>query len=145
MTDKMTILDLAAKTVWEGGIIATLEYGIHADDLADPDLAAAWGALDDIWDVVRAQITTIEHWLAQPATIASTTTAGGDKMTTARLAQKIEWEGGVLGALEYGIMAEDIADPALAAAWGVAREAYADMMPGVAAMDKRLRAARAQS
>lgn len=33
------------------------------------------------------------------------------------VARKVRWEGGIVGALDYGLRASDIGDPALAVAW----------------------------
>lgn len=38
-------------------------------------------------------------------------------MTPQELANKIDWEGGILEALEYGIHAKDIQDDVIANAW----------------------------
>lgn len=43
------------------------------------------------------------------------------------LAAKVEWEGGVIDALDYGIRAEQIADPQLAALWQKASRQFADL------------------
>ena len=39
------------------------------------------------------------------------------KMSTADLAAKVKWEGGVFDTIVYGIAGDDIADPALAREW----------------------------
>jgi hypothetical protein len=46
-----------------------------------------------------------------------------------RLAQKIRWEGGLWAALEYGIRAEDIADPELADLWSRIERGYQELAP----------------
>lgn len=38
-------------------------------------------------------------------------------MTADEVYSKIDWEGGIYGALQYGLSARDIADPDLARAW----------------------------
>jgi hypothetical protein len=52
-----------------------------------------------------------------------------EKLTTERLARKIRWEGGLLAALEYGIKAEDIADPEISALWARLAKAYDELAP----------------
>jgi hypothetical protein len=37
---------LAQKIRWEGGLLAALDYGIKARDIADPELAALWRRLE---------------------------------------------------------------------------------------------------
>lgn len=49
---------------------------------------------------------------------------GRTAMSTARFAAKVRWEGGVLGALGYGLQVSDAADPELAAAWAPLVEAF---------------------
>ena len=44
MAKKMTVEEVRAKVRWEGGLRATIEYGLKATDIADPALAAAWRA-----------------------------------------------------------------------------------------------------
>jgi excisionase family DNA binding protein len=44
---------LASKVRWEGGILATLEYGIRSDEIADPLLAEAWQRLEVLYDQIR--------------------------------------------------------------------------------------------
>jgi hypothetical protein len=44
-----------------------------------------------------------------------------DTMSTERVKQKIQWEGGLRDTLEYGLDGTKFEDPALAAAWEAAR------------------------
>lgn len=47
--DKSTKMDrqrLAEKVVWEGGVFATLRYGVRSDDIADEDLRALWAEME---------------------------------------------------------------------------------------------------
>jgi hypothetical protein len=60
------------------------------------------------------------------------------KMSIGRLARKVQWEGGVLEAVQYGIRAEQIADPELSASWRRIEEMWASLQPAVAAVDGRL-------
>jgi hypothetical protein len=46
-----------------------------------------------------------------------------------RLALKVEWEGGVLAALEYGIRATDIEDAEIRVAWETVERAYRALTP----------------
>jgi len=41
--------ELVSKIEWEGGIPETLEYGVTADDIDDPELAKAWTQLEQMW------------------------------------------------------------------------------------------------
>lgn len=51
------------------------------------------------------------------------------KMDDATLAQKVRWEGGLWSALEYGITADDIADPELAKLWARLEQSYREIAP----------------
>jgi len=46
-------------------------------------------------------------------------------MTNDELRAKVDWEGGVQEAIQYGIMAEDIDDPKVAELWKLAESAQA--------------------
>lgn len=50
-------------------------------------------------------------------------------MDNTELAQKIRWEGGLLEALDYGIRADDIADPDLASFWARLEQAHREFAP----------------
>jgi hypothetical protein len=54
------------------------------------------------------------------------------------LAHKVQWEGGVLGALQYGIQSDQIADPELARAWAEIERLYGQLAPKVADLERRL-------
>ena len=56
------------------------------------------------------------------------------------LASKIQWEGGVIGALEYGLKPDDIGDPELRAAWQQLQQAHAELRPLIQDFERRLRA-----
>jgi len=60
------------------------------------------------------------------------------KMSADRLAQKIRWEGGLMAALEYGIRAEQIDDPALADLWARLQRSYREISPLLAEAMTRL-------
>ena len=45
-------------------------------------------------------------------------------MTNKELFFKIEWEGGLMNAIEYGISSSDIDDPKIAKLWGEIVETY---------------------
>ena len=49
--NKMTKEDVLAKVSWEGGLRATIEYGLKGSDIDDPILAAMWDAARDCYDV----------------------------------------------------------------------------------------------
>lgn len=60
------------------------------------------------------------------------------KMDEATLAQKVRWEGGLWSALEYGITADDIANPELAALWARLERSYHEIAPLIDAAIQRL-------
>lgn len=62
-------------------------------------------------------------------------------MNNERLATKVDWEGGVLAAIIYGIHADQIADPEVAALWREAEKAHAVLEPTLRDLERRLRAA----
>jgi hypothetical protein len=68
------------------------------------------------------------------------TTVDG-KMTVRRLAQKVQWEGGVLDALQYGIRADEIDDPDVSEAWRKLESLWAELESAAYAMELRLLAA----
>lgn len=47
---KLTLPRLAAKVAWEGGLVATLDYGVRSDDIDDPETAALWSKLETLYD-----------------------------------------------------------------------------------------------
>jgi len=57
------------------------------------------------------------------------------------LAYKIRWEGGVMGALDYGLKPDDIGDPELRAAWQELQQVHAELRPMIQDFERRLRAA----
>ncbi len=65
-------------------------------------------------------------------------------MSTRELARKVQWEGGVISALEYGIRSDEIDDPELAALWRNMENLYDQLRPAVQIADKMLRATRAR-
>jgi hypothetical protein len=54
------------------------------------------------------------------------------------LASKIQWEGGVLAALDYGLRSDDIRDPDLRAAWQRLQNLHAELRPLVRDFERRL-------
>jgi hypothetical protein len=68
-------------------------------------------------------------------------TAARDPMTLRELANKVDWEGGPLEALEYGITAEDVADPTIRDLWRELEERYRGLTPLVREIRIRLRSA----
>jgi hypothetical protein len=55
----MSKADVKAKVEWEGGIVATLNYGLRSEDIADPALAKLWAeaiAINRDLDSVVAEI-----------------------------------------------------------------------------------------
>lgn len=62
-------------------------------------------------------------------------------MTIAELAQRVEWEGGALDAVEYGIRADLLADPELRELWKELEIGYKSLWPLVSKIESRLRKA----
>ncbi len=54
---------LAYKITWEGGVLATLDYGLRPEDIADPDLRAAWAELRALHARMRPLIKDFEKRL----------------------------------------------------------------------------------
>ena len=65
------------------------------------------------------------------------------QMTLIELATKVDWEGGPLEALEFGISADDVADDAVRALWQQLQDQYRALSPLVREIQTRLRAAAA--
>jgi hypothetical protein len=63
-----------------------------------------------------------------------------EPMTRNELARKVEWEGGALGALEFGIVFQDIDDPVLRDLWKNLQDRYRALTPLVRDIERRLRA-----
>ena len=61
------------------------------------------------------------------------------KMDKAALKAKIELEGGIAGALNYGIKASEIADPKLAELWAKALESNDDLFLATAEINQELK------
>ena len=66
-------------------------------------------------------------------------------MTARAVAQKIQWEGGILGALEYGLRSDEIEDPELATLWRRLESLYDQIRTPMMATDRLLRGARRES
>lgn len=60
--------------------------------------------------------------------------------TRANLKAKVEWEGGVLAALDYGIKPEDIEGDELRDAWEAVRAAYIALNPLIRIVEEALEA-----
>jgi hypothetical protein len=52
-----------------------------------------------------------------------------DLMDRRRLAEKVEWEGGVFATLRYGVRSEEIDDEELRALWAQMEEHYLAITP----------------
>lgn len=57
---------LASKIRWEGGVIAALDYGLHPDDIGDPELRSAWERLQQLHAEIRPLIRDFERRLRVP-------------------------------------------------------------------------------
>ena len=58
---------LASKIRWEGGVIAALDYGLHPEDIGDPELRSAWERLQRLHAEIRPLIRDFERRLRAPA------------------------------------------------------------------------------
>ena len=47
---KMSLRLLADKVGWEGGILATIDYGVRSADIDDPEVAKLWSELETLYD-----------------------------------------------------------------------------------------------
>jgi hypothetical protein len=63
-------------------------------------------------------------------------------MNATELARKVDWEGGVLSALEYGIRSEEIDDPELATLWRRLECVYEQLRPSIRLANRLLGDAR---
>jgi hypothetical protein len=54
---------LAYKINWEGGVLATLDYGLRPEDIADEDLRAVWTELHALHGRMRPLIKDLERQL----------------------------------------------------------------------------------
>ena len=64
MTTKAYDRDLLAyKVNWEGGVLATLDYGLRPEDIADRDLRAAWAELRELHARMRPLVKAFERLL----------------------------------------------------------------------------------
>ena len=61
-------------------------------------------------------------------------------MTEKEFANKIEWEGGIIGALEYGLKHTDLEDQVsmLAARWRYLDEKWAELQPAIKQVEAEL-------
>lgn len=66
-------------------------------------------------------------------------------LTLRRLAERVEWEGGVIEALEYGIHSGDIDDPEVATVWRRMEQLWLELRPAVRQIERTLDGARRQS
>jgi hypothetical protein len=57
---------LASKIRWEGGVAATLDYGLRAADIGDPALRTAWTRLQKVHAQLHPLILEFENLLRQP-------------------------------------------------------------------------------
>ncbi len=55
-----------------------------------------------------------------------------------RFARKVRWEGGVLGAIDYGLHRSDVPDEDLADTWARIEDLYAEMAPLVAKVESAI-------
>ena len=41
------------KIRWEGGVMEAMEWGIHHEDIEDPDIAAKWKVAEELYSQLR--------------------------------------------------------------------------------------------
>lgn len=64
MTAKAYDRDLLAHKInWEGGVLATLDYGLRPEDIADERLRAAWAELRELHGRIRPLVKSFERLL----------------------------------------------------------------------------------
>lgn len=61
--ERMTAQELAHKVHWEGGVVSALEYGIRSHEIDDPELAALWRRMEELYDQLRPSIATADRML----------------------------------------------------------------------------------
>lgn len=133
---------LRHKIEWEGGVLDALQYGIHASDIDDPELRALWAELEAANAKVGPAVSTINHifvGMREPA--EERPTLPHNQFDRYSLRRKVNWEGGVVGALEYGISWQGIDDPELSELWHMVEEAYEALTPIVTRINLTLREA----
>lgn len=54
---------LASKIEWEGGIIATLEYGLRSEEIGDIYLRVVWRDMEVLYDKIRPKIVEMRRAL----------------------------------------------------------------------------------
>lgn len=47
---KITLRRLAHKVGWEGGILATIDFGIRSGDIEDQEVAKLWAEIEALYD-----------------------------------------------------------------------------------------------
>jgi len=47
---KLSLSRLATKVGWEGGILATIDYGVRSADIDDPEVATLWAEIEALYD-----------------------------------------------------------------------------------------------
>lgn len=57
----LTNEDLAAKVEWEGGVAEAISYGIDADQLVDPEVAALWQRAIEQFEALRQTTAQINE------------------------------------------------------------------------------------
>jgi hypothetical protein len=60
------------------------------------------------------------------------------RLATTELADLVQTYGGILGAIEYGVRAGEIADPEIANAWGQIEKQYQLMSPNLSVIARLL-------
>lgn len=63
---KLNNEQLANKIDWEGGIIAAIEWGIHAGDIEDPEVASLWAEIEVGYSLLYPAFSRLNELLELP-------------------------------------------------------------------------------
>lgn len=67
MAERMDRRRLAEKVSWEGGVFATLRYGVRSEDIDDPDLRRLWHEMERHYLAITPIATRIATELKRAA------------------------------------------------------------------------------
>jgi hypothetical protein len=64
-TRKFSLRRLADKVGWEGGILATLDYGVRSSDIDDMEVARLWAELEALYEAMIPAMGEIDLRIRQ--------------------------------------------------------------------------------